>query len=429
MVNLKFKYGSEVLTVNVPDEHFMGELLPYEKEGVPDVAREVERALDDPIKSKKVEEIARDKVRPGGKIVVLADDYTRGTPAYLMIPPILNRLNSVGIKDDQVKVIFATGTHRPTKPEEAKQLLGEEVLKRVKWQDHDCQASDLVSVGKTSYGNEVKINKEVADADLIIGTGNIGFHYYAGFGGGRKIILPGVSSKETINRNHGMLIDPKAVTGNLDGNPVHEDMMEAARLAGLDSIINLVKNGKGEVVRVVAGEFEAAHAEGVKIYDEMFRVKVKEKADIVICCAGGYPKDINLYQALKAIDNAKFLVKDGGVIIAALECREGIGHAVYTQWAVECKRDSIQETCKALTERIRTDFVMGGHKAYYVASVLQYSNIILVSSLDPKEVEEIYWMKPAKDLDEALKKAIEITGNDAKIIAMPLGGHTLPKVE
>lgn len=429
MVDLNLKYGKKILTVTVPDENFLGELLPNEIPGVPNIASELERALDHPIKSRKLEDLAKDKVSPTGHVVIIADDYTRGTPAYLIIPPVLNRLNSVGIPDDRVKVIFALGSHRPTKPEEVEELLGEETIKRVKWYDHNYEADDLVSIGTSNFGNEIKINKMVAKADLIIATGAISYHYYAGFGGGRKSILPGVSSKETLNQNHGMLVDPKAVTGNLEGNPVHEEMLEAAGMADLDFVINLVNNGKGEVVRVVAGEFEAAHLEGVTLYDQMFRVNVSKKPDIVICSAGGYPKDINLYQATKALDNAKYLVKNGGVIIATLECIDGIGNAVYTQWSLACKRDSIDETCKILSDRVQTDFVMGGHKAYYVASILSYCTIILISSLDPREVEEVYWMKPAKDLNEALLVAYDIAGKDAKVMSMPLGGYTLPKVE
>ncbi|MHC1591284.1 MAG: nickel-dependent malate racemase, LarAH6 family [Candidatus Helarchaeales archaeon] len=428
MVDFNLKYGSGTIPISIPDENFVGELLPSDLKGVPDALAEIERALDNPINSKKIEDLVHEKVSSNGRIVILADDYTRGTPAHLMIPPILDRLNSAGVPDSRINVIFATGTHRPTRPDEAELLLGKKVIERVSWEDHDCNASDLVSVGTSSFGNEIKINRKVAEADLIIATGAITFHYYAGFGGGRKSILPGISSKETITRNHGMLIHPKAVTGNLEGNPVHEEMVEAARMAGLDFIINLIKNGKGEIVRAVAGDFIQAHAEGVKLYDKMFRVKVSQKPDIVIVSAGGYPKDINLYQATKAIDNAKFLVKKGGVIIAALECKDGIGNAIYTQWSEECKRDSIEKTWEILNERVKNEFVMGGHKAYYIASILRNASIILVSSLDPREVKEKYWMTPAPNLEKALEMAFNMTGSKATVMVMPLGSYTLPKI-
>ncbi len=182
------------------------------------------------------------------------------------------------------------------------QLLGAEVLKRVKTVSHDCRATDLVNVGTTkTHGNKVFVNRMFAEADVRVLLGDVGFHYYAGYGGGRKSVLPAVCGEETIKQNHAMLLHANARTGNLDDNPVHRDMTEAARLAKVDFIVNVVENKKGEIVKAFAGDLEQAFLEAVKLVDEMYRVTVDRRADIIVVSAGGYPADMNLYQAYKAL--------------------------------------------------------------------------------------------------------------------------------
>ncbi|MHA1301291.1 MAG: nickel-dependent lactate racemase [Candidatus Helarchaeota archaeon] len=418
-MQLKLAYGKRVITAEIPDKNFLGSLLPNELPGVNNANQEIKNALENPINSPKLEKI----IKPDMKVAILVDDHTRGTPAYLIIPQILDKLNALKVPDENITGIFGCGTHRCVMPEEAEILVGKDTVKRIRIESHDCHADDLVHIGKTSFNNEIKINPIVAKSDAIITTGNIEFHYYAGFTGGRKSILPGVSSYQAINYNHAMLIDPKAITGNLESNPVHLDMIEAARLAKVDFIINLVRNSKDEIVKAFAGDLETAHLEGAKLYDKMFRVKTKQKPNIVLLSAGGYPKDINLYQGGKAIDNAKFLVKPGGVIIALIECKEGVGNQVYKEWSIKYR------TLEELEEQVKTNFVLGGHKAYYIENILQYSKIILVSEMPDKEVEEIYKMIPASKVEDALEIAFNIVGRDASIISMPFGTMTLPSIE
>ncbi|NVM02521.1 MAG: nickel-dependent lactate racemase [Candidatus Helarchaeota archaeon] len=418
-MELKLAYGDQIVTTEVLEKNFLGTLLPNELPSVKDENLEIQRAINNPIKSPKLEKI----IKPNMRVSILADDHTRGTPSYLVMPHILSKLNDLKVPDENITAIFGCGTHRCVMPGEAEFLIGKETIKRIRIESHDCHAEDLVNIGKTSYGNEIKINSIVANSDAIITIGKLGYHYYAGFTGGRKSVLPGISSYETINFNHAMLIHPKAATGNLEGNPVHKDMVEAARLAKVDFIINLVKDSKEKMIKTFAGDLEAAHLEGTKLYDKMFRVTTQKRPDIVLLSAGGYPKDIDLYQGSKAIDNSKFLVRPGGVIIALLECREGVGNEVYTEWSKKYR------TLEELEKQIKTNFVLGGHKAYYMEKVLLNSKVILVSEMSDKEVKEIYKLKPSSNVDDALEMAYNIVGRNASLMSMPYGTMTLPRVK
>jgi nickel-dependent lactate racemase len=303
-------------------------------------------------------------------------------------------------------------------------LLGEEVVKRVKVINHDCKAQDLVYVGTTQkHGTKVYLNRVFAEADVRILTGDVCFHYYAGYGGGRKSVLPGVSAEETIKHNHAMLLDPNAKTGVLEGNPVHEDMAEAARLAKIDFVLNVVTNGKGEVIKAFAGDLEQTFIEGVKVVDEMYRVIVDRKADIVVVSSGGNPADLNLFQAYKGVDNALKVVKRGGVIVLVAECPESHGNQVFYDWMVKFG------DLKAVEREIKRNFILGGHRAYYLLEALQNHKIILVSSMPDYYATNIFKLKTARAINDALNEAFNIAGKNAKVWAIPYGNFTLPEVK
>ena len=342
----------------------------------------------------------------------------------VMILPLLAELNAAGVKDENVTVIFGCGTHRAVKPEEAVRLIGEEALKRVKTVSHDCKAQDLVHVGTTkTHGNKVLLNRVFAEADVKVLLGDVGFHYYAGYGGGRKSVMPAISCEETIKHNHAMLLNPNARTGILEGNPVHEDMTEAARLAKVDFIVNVVTNSKGEIVQAFAGDLEQAFLEAVKLVDEMYRVTVERRGDIVVVSPGGYPADLNLYQAYKAVDNAMEAVKRGGVIILVAECPEGYGNQVFYDWMMRLS------DLKNVEREIKHNFVLGGHKAYYLLKALQNHRIILVSSLPDYYAANIFKLRTARAINDALTDAMKLVGSQARVWAMPHGNYTLPLVK
>jgi len=228
---------------------------------------------------------------------------------------------------------------------------------------------------------------------------------------------------ETIQHNHAMLLHPKARTGNLEGNPIHEDMTEAARMAKVNFILNVVQNKKGEIVKAFAGDLEQAFYEGVKLVEEMYKIPIERKADIVLASPGGFPADITLFQAYKAVDNALEAVKRGGVIVLAAECPEGHGNEVFYEWMMKFK------SLKEVEKRIKRNFVLGGHKAYYLMKALQKVKIILVSSMPDYYAQNVFRLDTARAINDAVEEALRIAGSRAKVWAMPLGNYTLPVVK
>lgn len=413
MAVLNLKYGNDLAEINVPDGNLVGILNPEDMDAVDDPLNEVRNALENPIDSKPLKEIANGKEN----VVILASDITRPSPSHILIPPILDELNEAGISDDKITVIFGLGYHRKHTEEEKKKLVGEKVYGRVKCIDHDI--NDCVYKGTTSRGTPVEIFKPVAESYLIIGTANLEFHYKAGYSGGNKSLLPGVCSKRTIEANHVMMIRPGTMPGRADGNPMREDIEEAGKIAGVAFIVNAVLNSHKEIVKVVAGDPVSAHREGAKYIDKMYKREIDDKVDILIASCGGYPKDINLYQAQKGLENASYAVKDGGSVILLAECREGLGEKTFEEWMLKAKspHDPI--------EWIQKKFKLGAHKAAVICVVLERIKVYLISSLDEKLVKDIFFI-PAKSAEEALKKAMEEYGGDAKVLVLPYANSTLP---
>ncbi|MBK5133161.1 nickel-dependent lactate racemase [Candidatus Bathyarchaeota archaeon] len=419
MVDIWLPYGESDVCVRVPARNFLGTIEPKKAAGVSDPEAELKRALKEPIGSKRLNEIAK----AGQKIAIVVDDATRDAPSELMLLPVLAELNSVGVNDEDITIIFGCGTHRSVTPEEEIKLLGNEVISRIKTISHNCRSEDLVYIGKTkTYGTKVKVNHIFAEADLKILLGDVGFHYYAGYGGGRKSVMPAISCSETIQHNHAMLLNSKARTGILEGNPVHEDMTEAAKLSKVDFIVNVVTNSQGKLVKAFAGDMEKAFYEAKKLVDELYRVTVDRRADIVVVSAGGHPGDINLYQAYKGLDNALEVVKRNGTIILVAECPEGHGNQVFYEWMMRYGE------LKKVEREIKRHFVMGGHKAYYLLKAQKNHTIILVSSLPDYYTSDVFKLKTARAINDAFKEALKISGTSSKVWVLPLGNHTLPSV-
>jgi nickel-dependent lactate racemase len=419
LVDVWVPYGKTEICARIPTRNYLGNIEPKEKEGVKDPKAEVVRALNEPVGTERLSEL----VKTGNKIAIVVNDHTRSTPTHLIIPALLEELKKAGISDSDVTIIFGCGTHRAPKPDEQKAILGEEILQRIKTVSHDCKAKDLVYLSRTkTHVNKVYINKVFAEADFRILTNNIELHYYAGYGGGRKSVLPAVSGEETIQHNHAMILNPKARTGVLEGNPVHEDMVEAARLARADFIVNVVTNSKNEIVKAFAGDLEQAFNEGVKLVDEMYKVPIERRADIVIVSSGGHPHDINLYQAHKGVENAQDAVKRGGVIVWVAECPDGHGDELFYEWMVKFKDP------KELEAEVKRHFRLGGHKAYYLTRTLQRVQIVLVSTLPDYYSVGAFRLRTARALNDALRDAFDLVGKDARVWVMPHGNITLPIV-
>ena len=412
-MHLSFGIGTRTEVVEVPEQQLLGILraneIPEGLRGTENVAQ----ALLSPIGTPRLCEIAK----PGEKIVIITSDVTRPVPSCKILPPLGRELSLAGVKDEDVTIVIAVGSHRKQTDEEHKRLVGEEAYSRYRVIDAD--ASDCVHMGTTSRGTPVDVFRTVAEADRRILIGNIEYHYFAGYSGGAKAIMPGVSTRDAIQSNHRRMVMPEACAGRIEGNPVREDIEEAASLVGADFIVNVVLDEHKEIVYTVCGDMIQAHRAGCVFLDRLYKKPIAEKADIVLVSQGGAPKDLNLYQTQKALDNAKHAVKDGGTIILIGSCAEGLGERVFEEWM------TTSPTAHSMVERIEQDFRLGGHKAAAIAMVLDRVKIVLVSDLPDEFVRSIF-LTPSHSAQEALDDALRKYGPEATILAMPYGGSTLP---
>lgn len=412
-MELGFGFGNTVQKVSVPDKNVIGVLHANEVKHELEGADEVRRALANPIGAPLLKEV----VRPGEKVAIVTSDITRPMPTYVVMPPLLDALYEAGVKKEDITLVFALGSHRHHTPEEMKKLAGERAYAEIKCVDSD--PTDCVHMGVTSHGTPVDVFRTVAEADRRICLGNIEYHYFAGYSGGAKAIMPGVSTRAAIQSNHSQMVSEDACAGKLEGNPVREDIEEAGAICGIDYILNVVLDEHKHVIMAAAGDAVKAHREACRFLDRIYRKEIPERADIVLVSQGGAPKDLNLYQTQKALDNAKHAVKKGGIVILIGSCREGLGEGVFEDWMLH------SPSPKAMIERIRTDFQLGGHKAAAIAMVLENADIYLVSDLPEDFVRKIF-LEPKASAQEALDCAFAKLGKDATVLAMPYGGSTLP---
>ena len=409
-------FGNGVQTVNVPDAALMGILVPNDMAHELVDEEEVARALASPIGTPRL----RDIVRRGEKIAIVTSDTSRPMPTWRVMPALLDELRAGGCAQEDVSLIFALGCHRSQTQEEMRKLAGERA-----WAEIACFDSGTaghVSFGRTSRGTPVDIDRRVAEADRRICLGNIEFHYFAGYSGGAKAIMPGCSTREAIQHDHSMMVRPEACAGRLEGNPVREDIEEAAALVGVDFILNVVLDEHKRIVRAVAGGVTEAHREGCRYLDRMYLKEIGARADIVIASQGGAPKDRDLYQTQKALDNAKHAVRPGGAIVLIGSCKEGLGEATFEEWMLSAPSPA------SLIERVERDFQLGGHKAAAIAMVLKDAAVYLVSDLEDGFVERLF-LTPARSAQAALDAAFGRLGRDAKVLVMPYAGSTLPRVQ
>lgn len=415
-MKLEFGYGKGIQTVEVPEKNLMGVLMSNPMEHERRGADAVRYALENPIGSPRLRELAK----PGQSVVIITSDISRPLPSYDVLPSVLDELYAAGVAKENITVVFALGSHRKHTEEEKKHLAGERAYSEVRCIDGDVD--DCVHMGTTAAGTPVDITRVVAEADFRVCLGNIEFHYFAGYSGGAKAIMPGVSTPAAIQANHRMMVSEAACAGKLEGNPVREDIEEAAAICGVDFIVNAVLDEHKHIVYAVAGDVTKAHRVGCAYLDKMYRKPIPKRADIVLVSQGGAPKDANLYQTQKALDNAKHAVRDGGTIILIGACNEGLGSKKFEEWLVG------MPTAHSMVERIGKDFQLGGHKAAAIGMVLEHAGIDLVSEMEDDFVRSIF-LNPVPSVQAAFDAAMAKYGPDATVIAMPFGGATLPMAQ
>jgi nickel-dependent lactate racemase len=325
------KYGRGQLETIIPEDKIGGWILP-KPAAKSDLGQEeiVREALRSPVGTPRLREL----VRPGLKVAIVTSDITRPCPSAILLPPLLEELEAGGVRDSDIVVILALGIHRGHADQEVERLVGAEVKKRYRVVDHD--PSRCRKLGVTTRGTPVDIFAEAVDADFRIALGNVEYHYFAGYSGGVKAFLPGISSAQAIRNNHSFMVHPDARAGNLVANPVRDDIEELTEHLGVDFILNVVLDEAKVVKAAAAGHHREAHRKACGILDVLFQVGLPAPgADVVLVSAGGFPKDINIYQAQKALDNAAKAVRPGGAVVWVGACDEGFGEAVFERWLNE----------------------------------------------------------------------------------------------
>jgi nickel-dependent lactate racemase len=414
-------YGCSHLEVDLPEENLLGVLTPRAVQLPPNAPDAIRQALAAPIASPPL----RDILRPGERVTIIASDITRVTRSEVVLPVLVDEIAACGVRDQDITILFAMGFHRAHTPEEQRRLVGDALADRLRLVDHDAfDAAQNVLIGTTSRGTPVEVNRIATEADHVILTGAITYHYFAGFTGGRKALIPGVTSFATLSRNHCLVLNPEpgagihpdAANGRLDGNPVHEDMIEAAAMVGPTFLVNVVCDPAHEIAGVFAGDWVEAHRRGAAFLDEYHRVEIAAPADLAIVGCGGMPRDINMIQSHKAIANSFPAVRPGGVMILLAQCPDGIGSSDFYDW---CRLGSLA----TIEERLRQEYRVHGQTAHATLRKAQQIRIIMVSDLDPAVIEHM-GMTPAPDLPAALALAREWLGPDATTYVIP-DGHNL----
>ena len=418
----KIPYGKQEIEVRIPRKNYLATLMPKYRPGAKDEAGEIRRALENPIGTPRLREIARGKK----SVVIVVNDITRPTATYRLLPPLLEELREAGIGDNEVFFLVATGTHRDNTREELEGMLGKEIVERFRVLNHHCQdESIMVDLGKTRDGIPVVINRLFWEAEVKILTATIAPHQAAGFSGGRKSLLPGLASITTLKQHHSYSCRPeKPAMGWVEGNMFHENALEAAKMAGTDFILNTVQNHRKEITTAVAGDVEKAWLEGVKISRQIFEVKVPHAVEIVITTPGGYPKDIDLYQSQKSMAAAEMVVKEGGTVILPAECKDGVGARGFYEWmsAASCPQDVIDRFMKE-------GYSIGSSKAWLYSRCLKRAEVILVTKgIDDQTLDKMF-TKRADSVEEAVRMALARHGEKAQVVLMRNGSDIIPRFE
>ena len=420
-MEISIPYGRTQLKAEVADHRVQAVLKSRLESYVPKKGQRelVEEALADPIGSAKLEELVKGKKR----IVLIASDHTRPVPSQVLVPPMLDAIRR-GNPEAKLTVLIATGCHRGTTKDELIEKFGPEIVEKERIVIHDCAAeAEMVTIGTLPSGGILRINRVAAEADLLISEGFIEPHFFAGFSGGRKSVLPGIAARETVYWNHNaeFIASPYARTGILEGNPIHRDMIFAARAAKLAFVCNVVINAKHEVVGAFAGDCEAAHLAGAEFLNGLCRCE-KQIADIVITSNNGYPLDQNIYQAVKGMTSGEAACKEGGVIIMCAACSDGHGGEAFQKTMTQ--ELSPAEILADIEKTPKCDTVPDQWESQILARILSRFHVVLVTETDSDMVRSMK-MHPASDLTEALAIAETLLGRQGRITVIPEGISTI----
>ncbi len=413
------KYGQQSWPCSLPGATLLVPASPAPAAGPEQLVR---AALDAPLGTPPLEKI----VRPGEKVAIVTSDITRYTGSEYYLPLLVERLNAAGIADEAIEIVVALGIHRRQTEAEHHKILGP-LFGRIAVNDHEPDSpARLVTLGRTATGLPVAINRSVVEAGRVVVTGTCGFHYFAGFGGGRKGLVPGVAARETCMATHFKVFNPPEIGGKhplatpgvLAGNPIHEAILAAARLVRPDFLLNTVLSPGKQILDVFCGDLEAAHLAACQKVRDYYQVELGAPADLAVISCGGHPKDINFIQAHKSLDYGVRAVCPGGTVILLAACPDGFGHANFFHWF---DHQNLAEFETAL----RANYEIYGQTAHATLSKARSYRIILVSELGEAETGKM-GMEKAADLDAALRMAYEKLPANPRTVVIPDGGTVLP---
>ena len=423
MKTYDFAYGRGRKNFTVEEDRVLKVVRTEEFPPMEDIRGGVLEATHHPIGCPSIEEI----IKPGDTVAFICNDPTRVANSFDFMPVLVDEMNRLGVKDEDMKIVFALGTHRAMTHEEMVEGVGENVASRLKMYNSICtNDDDFEYFGTTSRGTPVHIHKELCNVDHVILTGTIVHHYFSGYGGGRKAILPGCAAMETVRVNHSFMLDENAALGRTTGNPCYEDQMEGVALFAKGRslfLFNAILNAKHQFLRMFAGDYIAAHKEACKFVDEVYGCVIPKLADMVIVSCGGYPKDINVYQMQKTMENASCAVRKDGVVILLADCEEGSGSKVLEETFRRLK------TPAAIKAELEANFKIGANKAYAITRPIEKARYILVTSLDRQLAKDMLFTGAVDTVEEALEIAKQYVGETPNMILMPEGSLTVPRVE
>ena len=422
MKTYNFKYGHGSVSLSLNEEDILAELHGTETPPISDIRSALFASLEQPIDSAPL----RQRVRPGDRVALVISDMTRFWMRQdLVIPHLVDYLiDECGVQPEHLTIVVANGTHIGGDEQELRTLVTDGVYNRVRVKNHDCEAKDLAYLGTTPHETPVWIDRTAAEADLVVCLGAATHHVMAGFGGGRKSLLPGITGLETIRHNHAYSLDPKALRSNpkigngvLIGNPLHEDMCEAAAMLPHLFMVNLVMNAQMQLHAIFSGHYLKSWEAGCALVNKIYQVDVPEQADVIVASCGGFPKDISLYQGTKTVDNVEPGLKPGGTLILMLEAPEGGGPEEYFGWCQNLLDGTIEQ-------RLREAFTVAGYIFFQNCEQAQRQKILLYSSI-PDELVRPMGMRSFSDMGALLKEA-DLAGKSIYVI--PNGATVVPHV-
>ncbi len=420
MVTFQLPYGRRDLPLTLPDNLDVSWVAPRELPAASAPLAVVAAALDAPMG-----EVCLADFADARSVVIAINDKTRPVPHQHLLPPLLSRLEALGIPPQAITLLLATGMHAPMRPDEFDAVVPPEILARYTVISHDYQdAAGLVHLGETPYGTPVWINRRFCEADVRIVVGNIEPHQFAGFSGGVKTAAIGLAGKATINANHAMLRDPRARPGELADNPVRADIEALGRMIGVHFALNAVLNGHKEIIAAFAGEPSAVLRAGVPLAKQLYVTPIAAPYDLVIATPGGHPKDINFYQAQKALAHASLAAREGGGVILVAACPEGVGSAHYQDWMTP----EVNSYAAVFEKFEQEGFHVGPHKALMIARDAQrLRGVWLVSQLPPMVVKSLL-LTPVAGLSQALALALPGLPPGGRIGILPAANATVPQL-